>query len=266
MKTLMLSALTATAMTAALATSAMAGSSQNGGSTLPLYKVERFSNTVQTDLAQRGAHVAIVARVGRDPKDLPNGIDFTHVGLWVLSDVTKDDGTTYRGYRVWNLYQRADDPGISDLIQDGPVDFFAGAERLRAGVIVPKPALQQRLLSVLNSPAYARLHNPIYSVLANPNNNVYQNCTEHLLNVLVAALYETEDMGRIKANIQAHFDGHRIKLSPAKRTFGPLLVAGVETDDHRGQIRTTTFGSLARFLSEYDLAKAVYRIDPADAT
>ena len=263
MKKLILAALAAAtfALPFTQSTPAEAGSAQAEATRLPIAEVTTFARSVEEDLAKRGAHVAIVARVGRDPADLPSGINFTHVGFWVLSDIRQPDGTTTRGYRVWNLYQRAGDPGISDLVQDGPADFFAGAQRLRAGVIVPRPELQARLLRILTSETYSDLHNPQYSVLANPDNNRYQNCTEHMLNVLMAALYDTDDMGRIKSNTAAHFEAQPVRLSPMKRALGPVFVSGVETDDHGGAaLKTTTFTSIARFMDRYDLQDRTYTL------
>ena len=62
---------------------AAAGSSAAGNPVLPAAEVAAFSNRVQQDLAARGANVAIVARVGRDPSVLPDGINYTHVAFWV---------------------------------------------------------------------------------------------------------------------------------------------------------------------------------------
>lgn len=241
-------------------TPASAGSAASSPPQLPLDEVKAFSNTVQRDLAARNAHIAIVARVGRDPDDLPNGISFTHVAFWVLSDIPDGQGGSYRGYRAWNLYQNAQNPDVSALIQDGPVDFFAGVAELRAGVIIPSLEMQERLLKTLASPAYADMHNPNYSVLANPNNNQYQNCTEHLLNVVMASVYGTADMAQIKSNTKTHFAAQPVELSPLARSFGPVFVKGVSTDDHKGALKTTTFGSIARFMDHYRLSEQTYTL------
>lgn len=249
------SALLATGMT----TNASAGSQQGSDPRLPIEEVTAFADQVQQDLAARGAHLAIVSRVGRDPSELPNGIAYTHVGIWVYSDLTTDDGREFRGYRVHNLYQRADDLDVSDLVEDNPVDFFAGAQSLDAGVIVPDRRLQAKLLDVITGPAYANLHNVQYSAVANPDNNDYQNCTEHTLNLLMAALYDTNDMSRIKANIRAHFQPQEIEVSPLKRLVGPLIMEGITMRDQDGTVRTTTFTTLADFMEEFGLAETVHR-------
>ena len=241
---------------------AVAGSSAASNPVLPAGDVATFSNRVQKDLAGRGARVAIVSRVGRDPAVLPNGIDYTHVAFWVYSRITQADGSTGMGYRIYNLYQRDGNLTRSDLVQDTPADFFAGAHELDAGVIIPDARLQSKLLDLIASPAYAALHNPSYSVLANPGSGQFQNCTEHTLDVLMAALYDTTDQRQIKANIAAYFEPQHIQLNGLKRLSAPAASQALTTADHGAVVRTATFGSIARFMEANDLADVVYRITP----
>lgn len=241
------------------ANKADAGSRQGNDSSLPIEDVSAFAGQVQQTLAEHGAQLAIISRVGRDPSELPKGIAYTHVGIWIYSDMTLNDGRKVRGYRVHNLYQRADNPDVSDLIQDGPIDFFAGAQRLDAGIIIPDRRLQAKLLNVIASPAYASLHNASYSAVANPANNDFQNCTEYTLNLLMAALYDTNDMSRIKANIRAHFQPQEIEVSPLKRLLGPIVMDGISMSDQEDAIRTTTFTTLADFMKLFELTESVQR-------
>ena len=241
---------------------AAAGSSASGNPVLPAADVATFADRVQRDLAARGAQVAIVARVGRDPAVLPEGINYTHVAFWVYSSNTRADGSRGQGYRVYNLYQRDGDLTRSDLVQDSPAEFFANVYALDAGVIIPDPRLQRKLLEVIGSPTYAALHNPSYSVLSNPRNRQFQNCTEHTLDVLMAAIYGTNDPMQIKANIAVHFTPQPIPVNGLQRLFAPVASAALTTSDHGGQVGTATFGSLARFLERFDLADEIYRITP----
>ncbi len=266
MKRLLTSFAAAVLVVAGGITGAEAGSRQSDDPTLPIGEVSAFADQVQKDLADRGAHVALVARVGRDPAQLPDGIAYTHVGIWVYSNIEMADGRSVRGYAVHNLYQRADDLNVSDLVQDYPADFFAGAYSLDAGVIVPDRRLQAKLLDVINASAYQKLHNPRYSVIANPDSNAFQNCTEHTLNLLMAALYDTEDMARIKANTEAHFEPQTVKISPLKRLIGPMVMDGVTMSDHTNTIRTTTFTTIADFMERFELVEDVYRLTPTKLT
>jgi hypothetical protein len=229
---------------------------------LPAGEVAAFSNRVQQDLAGRGANVAIVARVGRDPALLPDGIRYTHVAFWVYSRITQADGSTGMGYRIYNLYQRDGNLTRSDLVQDTPGDFFAGAHRLDAGIIIPDPRLQRKLLDVIASPAYAALHNPSYSVLANPGSSQFQNCTEHTLDVLMAALYDTTDPRQIKANIDAYFEPQQVRLGGLQRLLAPAASKALTTADHGAVVKTATFGSIRRFMEGNDLSELTYRITP----
>ena len=241
---------------------AAAGSSAASNPVLPAGDVARFANRVQQDLAARGANVAIVARVGRDPALLPDGINYTHVAFWVYSRIKLADGSTGTGYRMYILYQRNGELTRSDLLQDTPGDFFAGAHALDAGVIIPDPRLQQKLLAVITSPTYADLHNPSYSVLANPNSSHFQNCTEHTLDVLMAALYDTSDVRQIKANIAAHFAPQQVHLHGLQRLLAPAASQALPTADHGAKVRTTTFGAIARFMEDNDLSTLTYRVTP----
>ena len=255
-------AIIAVALSTLLPIAAKAGSSAASNPVLPAADVAAFSNRVQQDHAARGAHVANVARVGRDPAVLPDGIDYTHVAFWVYSRIKRADGSTGMGYRIYNLYQRDGDLSRSDLVQDTPADFFAGAHSLDAGVIIPDPRLQQKLLRVIASPAYAALHNPTYSVLANPGSTQFQNCTEHTLDILMAALYDTRDPRQIKANITAHFEPQQVRLNGLQRLLAPAASQALTTADHGSVVRTATFRSIARFMQSNDLSDLTYRMTP----
>jgi hypothetical protein len=227
----------------------------------PAVEIADFAKKVERTLAERGAVVGIVARIGRDPKSLPEGLTYTHVGFWVYSQIPIKDGRTVPGYVSYNLYQSDDDPGRSDLKQDFPTDFFADVYTLQAGVIVPTPEVQRRLLAVITSPTYARLHNPRYSVVASPTTPEYQNCTEFVLDVMLAGLYRTEDQARIQADLAAYFEPQTIRLGGFREALGTMFVRGFATSDHRGAIRTATFETIARFMQRYRLADAVLTVD-----
>ncbi len=129
---------------------AYAGSSQTGGE---IYfepeEVIKFAKKVEKILASKGTRVAIIARVGRPRNKLPEGINFTHTAFAVYSQITTANGSKIPGYAIYNFYQKNDKPEKSHLVQDYPVDFFAGVQVLEAGIIIPSPELQKRLLKVL---------------------------------------------------------------------------------------------------------------------
>lgn len=243
--------------------SAFAGSSQASGELH--YKPEeiiKFAKKVEKTLAKKGARVAIIARVGRPRNKLPEGINFTHTAITVYSQITTSDGRKVPGYAIYNLYQRGDEPNVSDLVQDFPVDFFAGVEVLEAGLIIPTPELQKRLLAVLSSPTYKELHNSHYSVIANPFTLELQNCTEFTLDVLTAAIYETNDIKVIKANEKAYFEPQPVNVNPVKLLLGSMFVADVSKSDHPGPPVTATFTTIGNFLTKYNAASEILTILP----
>ena len=127
---------------------------------------------------------------------------------------------------------------------------------------MPTAELQKRILSVLVSPAYKELHNPNYSVIANPFTIDLQNCTEHTLDVITAAIYKTNDIRVIKANEQAYFNPQPVNINPIKLLLGSALVADVAISDHPGSPVTTTFTTIAEFLNKYGAASEVLTIKP----
>lgn len=212
-----------------------------------------FAKRIEMAAAERGARVFIVARQGVPADALPKGIEFTHTALAVYSTITTTDGRTLNGYAIHNLYQRADRLDRSELVQDYPADFFRAAHELKAGIAIPTPALQRRLLQVIQSETYRRLHNPRYSTLANPYDRRFQNCTEFVLDVLQAAIYRTGDIDVIKANNRAYFDAEPVRVAPLKLLFGSLTMEDLTLSDHSERVRTATFGSIVRYLDKYGL-------------
>lgn len=241
------------ATTATAPLPAQAGS-QAGGGELTVEQAARTGKQLERALAARGARVAIVARVGRPRDQLPDGIRYTHVAYAVYSQVRLADGRSVPGYTFYNLYQRADRPDVSDLVDDYATDFYLGAVMQETAVLVPTPEVQRKLLQVIGSPAYARLHNPDYSVIANPYDLSRQNCTEMVLDVLQTALYGEQSPAQRKANLRAWFEAQPVNISPLKLVAGSIAAPDVSLSDHHGEpVRTATFGSLARYMARYDL-------------
>lgn len=223
-------------------------------------RVVPFAKKVERELAERGAHVAIVARVGRDPKDLPDGISYTHVAFWVYSEMTAEDGRKFNGYVAHNLYQRPENLDRSDLVTDFPAEFFGDVHELKAGIIIPNREMQARLLKSIDSENYRRLHVPNYSLVANPLSWRYQNCTNFVMAVIMEAIYGSADRKQITANMRAYYQPTPVALSGLETIFGPAFVDGFHTDDHKGPIKTSTFESIGRFLNKYELAETVFEV------
>jgi hypothetical protein len=241
---------------------AQAGSMAGGPAYFPAEQIIKFSKQVEQQLAAKGAQVAIIARVGRPASELPEGMHFTHVSFAVYSQITTADGRKLPGYAIYNEYQSNQQPDTSSLVQDFPVDFFAGVAMLEAGVIIPSPELQKRLLEIIFSPTYRALHDPHYSAIANPYTLGRQNCTEHTLDVINAAIYQTGDIKKIKAAEKKYFTAQTVNVSGFKLMLGTIFSSEITLSDQPGTPVTATFESIADYLKKYDENSEMFIITP----
>lgn len=220
-----------------------------------------FSKQVERDLAAKGARVAMVFRAGRMRDQLPEGIAYTHGAFWVYRDIKTADGRTVKGYAVYNLYA-GDGKNWSKiesrLVQDYPLDFTRGSTVNDMAVIIPSPEMQRRILAVIDSPTYAKVHNPNYSLVANPWKRKYQNCNNFMLNVIGAAIWQTDDPNKITANLKAHYKPTVVKTNAIMRTFGPIADQRLRTDDQDSTVRTATYESMSAFMGENKLLQEAY--------
>lgn len=264
-----------TGLLAAIAALALAGcATPRGSAPLPGMSAETtasphlnaeqaalFSKQIERDLAARGARLAIVFRTGEPRDTLPEGISYTHGGFWAHVPISLDDGRVVKGYAIYNLY-RGDGKSLptdqSYLHQDYPIDFAAATGMDDVGVIIPTPEMQRRILAIMDSPDYRKLHITRYSLVSNPLDIKYQNCTEFMLDIIAAAVWETTDMAQIKINLKAHFKPTEVKTSAFERFFAPIAHKEIKTDDQGNRIHTATYESLAAFMKENGLLQEAY--------
>jgi hypothetical protein len=231
-----------------------AGSQASDQAVIEPEKIVKFAKEVENYAASKGARAFIIARVGRPKKDLPKGINYTHTAIAVYSNIKLTNGITVQGYAIHNLYQVNGELDRSQLVVDYPADFFWGAQELKAGIIIPNPEIQKRLIALIDNGEDAKLHNANYSVIANPFNNQLQNCTEHTLDLINAAIYQTTDKRKIKANTKAYFTPQAVEINGFKLALGSMFMDDITTRDHQGKIATTTFTSIYKYLDKYKLA------------
>jgi len=224
-------------------------------------EVSQFAKNVEKYAASQGARAFIIGRVGQPEKSLPKGISYTHTAIAIYSQIQLDDGQFAKGYAIYNLYQNEGNLDKSSLIVDYPVDFFWGAHVLKAGIVIPSPQLQTRIIEAIQQGNNKLLHNPKYSLLSNPFNSKYQNCTEHTLDVINSAIYQTTDIMQLKANSKEYFIPQKLKVSGLKLALGGLFSKGVHSSDHKGKPKTATFTTIARYLSKFDLLKSAVSFD-----
>jgi hypothetical protein len=228
-----------------------------------LEQAAAFSKQIERDLAAKGARVGIVFRSGRSRDHLPDGLAYTHGAFWVMRQVRTADGGMANAYAVYNLYAGDGKQWAttqSRLVQDWPMDFVRASAVDDVAVIIPSPEMQRRITVVIDSPAYAKLHNPDYALVASPWAGKYQNCTTFVLDVIAAAAWQTDDPARIALNLKAHFKPTIVKASGLTRLFGPIADARLRTDDHKGPIRTAAYESLAAFMRDNGLLQETYSL------
>jgi hypothetical protein len=258
--------LIALACAAALASAALPATAQDSSAHVvaPHFTAEQaaaFSKQVERDLASKGARVAMVFRAGRMRDQLPEGISYTHGAFWVYRTIKTADGGTLSGYAVYNLYAgdgKAWSKIESRLVQDFPLDFTRGSTVNDMAVIIPSPEMQRRIIAVIDSPTYQKVHNPAYSLVANPWSRKYQNCNNFMLNVIAAAIWNTDDPQQITADLKAHYKPTIVKANAVLRLFGPIADQRLRTDDQQGPIRTATYESMAVFMGENNLLQEHY--------
>ena len=245
----------------ALPLPALAGSTVPAESPFVAEDLVAFAKKVEREVASRGARVFIIARTGEPEDELPEGVRYTHTAFAVYSLSETRDGRRLPGYVIYNLYQQAGDPDHSRLLRDYPANFFAGAQVLRAGILIPTTEVQRRVLEMVASGKQERLHNPNYSLLSNPYDLRFQNCTEYTLDVLNAAIYQTTDRALIKANTRAWFTPQAIQVDPFKLLYGRLFMADVQLSDQPERpLQIATFSSIATYLQDNGLSKARFEL------
>ncbi|OUS23881.1 hypothetical protein A9Q98_14585 [Thalassotalea sp. 42_200_T64] len=225
-----------------------------------------FAKSVEQYAASQGAQAFIIGRVGRPENDLPKGVAFTHAAIAIYSNIELENGETIKGYAIHNLYQKEEKKDRSALVTDYPIDFFWGVDALKAGIIIPTVELQAKLIDAIATGKNRDVHNPKYSVLSNPFEGSYQNCTEHTLDVINAAIYSTTDKAQLKANAKAYFKPQRIRTNPVKLLLGSIFMDDVTLKDHQGKVKTATFTAIGRYLDANQLlAKAVILDDAGNS-
>ena len=178
-------------------------------------------------LDAEGARIALVGRIGSDQS--ARGVRYTHVGYaqrehprgrWTVTHVLNLCGA-----------------GTSEMFDEGLGNFFLDEMyAFETRIVIPRPALQERLLAVLNGPLKRGLHEPEYSIIANPFASRYQNSNGWAAEVLAAALAAP---GEIANRPQAQqwlrqngFVPSAIRITPGERAGARLFSANVRFGDH----------------------------------
>lgn len=198
-----------------------------------------------------GASVVAVARIGQDLSRY--GVRYSHMG-WA-----------YKEGETWRVLHKLNHCGTdrSAVYRQGLGDFFLDApHEYVAGLVVPRPDVQARLLPRLRDAAQtAPLHTRRYSMLSYPWARRYQQSNQWAIEVLAQAM--GEDVADREAAQrwlrQAGYQPAEIHLSALQRLGGRMTQANISFDDHppelrfTGRIRTVTVDSVFAWLQRSGL-------------
>ena len=222
---------------------------------------------VQQALDRAGAHVAIVARAGRDLSRY--GLRYSHVaiawrdhprGTWTMVEALNRCGTA-----VSALF----DDGLGDFFLD---DMFA----YEAAIVVPSPAVQRRIGALLAARGGGRLHEARYNLVAYPWSTRYQNSNQWVLETVAAALADRGLRSRDDAQAWLRAEGFRpstVHLTALERIGGEMTRANIAFDDHpldrrmAGEIDVVTAESVLHFVQRIDpeASLSLLSVDPSPA-
>jgi hypothetical protein len=202
--------------------------------------------------------VVLIARGGQDLSRY--GLRHSHVAF----ALREADGH----WRVLHLLNHCKSP-TSALFREGLGNFIGESGThtdLRVGV--PAPAVRAALKELLSGPAtVARaMHTPRYSVVAYPFSLEYQNSNQWVLEVLMAAIVQSNAGPRVNRRSQAQawlrtyeYQPSVLKIGLGKRLGARFFVANAATTDHpateriSGNYSVVTVESIFDFLDQRGL-------------
>jgi len=204
--------------------------------------------------------IALIGRVGQDLSEY--GLRYSHIAF-VMKDAASGQWRTTHLLNACNSNH-------SDLWQEGLGNFFLDdLHAYEALLIVPSPALQEKLQALVSRPEAIRaLHQPLYNMVAYPFSDKYQNSNQWALELLAVALTQQAGINPPIANRQqaqqwlklTGYEPSTLKLTAFKRLGARMFKANVAFDDHPSerrfsdQIDTVTVESMARYIQRVDAA------------
>ncbi|HXA48351.1 MAG TPA: DUF2145 domain-containing protein [Burkholderiaceae bacterium] len=225
--------LLATALLMSLAAQAGQSCNEQVLTAATLSRALHTAQNVQAQLNESGSDVAILGRVGRDLSEYH--LHYSHVGIAFREAADQP----------WHVLELLNQCGTaeSDLWADGLGNFFLDDMfSFDSIVLVPPPALRQRLIDRLRNSAQLRqLYEKKYNMVAYPFAVKYQNSNQWVLENLVAA--ESRDM-QITTREQAQawlkmigYQPTEMHIGPMTRLGGRMFKANVAFDDHPNELR-----------------------------
>ncbi len=178
-----------------------------------------------------GAQVVALARIGQDLRKY--GQRYSHFGF------------AYRDGARWRIAHKLNHCGsaTAQVYRQGLGEFFLDdLFEFQAGVVVLDPALQARLLPVLqDDQRIAQLHTAAYSMVAYPWAQTYQQSNQWALETLAMAQEPAANTReRAQAWLKLHgYEPTTLNLDAMTRLGGRITHANVAFDDHPNERRFT---------------------------
>ena len=186
--------------------------------------------TAQT-LDKSGAQVVALGRIGQNLGEY--GVRYSHFGF------------AYREGDKWRVVHKLNQCGTAHaaVYRQGLGEFFLDdLYEYEAGVVIPTPEIQAKLLPVVRDNAkLAQLNTPAYSMVAYPWARTYQQSNQWALETMAMALEPAaQSRERAQAWLQLKdYTPTTLHISPMKRLGGRLTAANIAFDDHPNEKRFT---------------------------
>jgi hypothetical protein len=202
-----------------------------------------------------GAQVVVLARSGQDLNRY--GLAWSHLGL------------AYRDAGRWRVVHKLNQCGSAQaaVYRQGLGEFFLDdLHEYKAGIVVPTPAVQARLLDTLgDNGRVTRLNTPAYNMLAYPWSQRYQQSNQWALETL-AMTQEPAATSRERAQAWLKLQGYEpttLHLGALTRLGARATAANIAFDDHPNEkrftdrIETVTVDSVFAWLNRSGLGGTV---------
>jgi hypothetical protein len=205
-----------------------------------------------------GAQVVVLARVGQDLHRY--GLHYSHFGL------------AYRDGGVWRVAHKLNQCGSARaaIYRQGLGEFFLDDMfEYEAGIVVPTPAAQAKLLPALtDNRRLAQLNTPAYSMVAYPWAQTYQQSNQWALETFAMAQDPAAaTRERAQAWLRLHgYEPTTLHLSAFERLGARMTAANVAFDDHPNskrftdRIETVTVDSVFTWLQRSGFAAQTFTV------
>lgn len=209
-----------------------------------------------------GARVVVLARAGQNLEQY--GLRHSHLGLAYKTPAGP-----------WRVLHKLNECGgaVASIYRHGLADFFLDdLWRYEAAWVVPAPAVQHKLLQLIDAPTrITQLHVPQYSLVSYAWGDKYQQSNQWAIETLAAAMEPGSVASRPQAQawLQSHgYEPTVLKLGPLTRLGGRITAANIAFDDHPAakrfadRIETVTVDSVFAWMARAGLASAPVILQP----